>query len=78
MVYTCLRCGEHKELREGKKTGNSLKAYQQMREELRKSFLKSDAELCPDCLAMVLQFVRSAVNTDDFLRRASRKVRVHY
>lgn len=78
MVYTCLRCGERKEIREGKSTGNSLKAYEQMREELRNSFLKSDAELCPSCLGTLLSFVRTSASTEDFIRRASRKVRTQY
>ncbi len=78
MVYTCLRCGEHKEIRDGKRTGNSLRAYEKMREELRNSFLKSDAELCPDCLTILLQFIRSSVSTERFLVRSSRKVRIHH
>jgi len=76
MVYTCLRCGQHKEIRKGKTSGNSLKAYEMMREELRNSFLKCDVELCPDCLMKLLKdFVRNAVDTQTFIRRASYKIR---
>lgn len=39
MVYTCVKCGDRKELRDGSKTGNSLIAYEKMREELQTSFL---------------------------------------
>jgi len=75
MVYTCLRCGAHREIRQGKATGNSLKAYERMRDELRNSFLKCDAELCPDCLTKLLQFVRTSVSTQEFILRASRNIR---
>jgi hypothetical protein len=75
MVYTCLRCGEHREIRRGKATGNSLRAYERMRDELRNSFLKCDVELCPDCLEKLLQFVRTGVGTQEFVLRASRNIR---
>jgi hypothetical protein len=79
MVYTCLRCGEHRELRRGKRTGNSLLEYERMRQELRNSFLKSDAELCPDCLEKLLKdFVRTRIDTEQFVRRAGYKIRARF
>jgi hypothetical protein len=46
-----------------------------MRDELRNSFLKCDVELWPDCLMKLLQFVRTAVGTQEFVLRASRNIR---
>lgn len=73
MIYMCVRCGERREIRQGSRTSNSLIAYQERRQELRQSFLRSDAELCPGSLGMLLEFVRSAPKEEEYVDKVLRR-----
>jgi hypothetical protein len=75
MVYTCVKCGEHAELREGRRTGGGVQEYEAMRKQLRKSFLKADVELCPTCLKDLVTFVNNRVGAKEFAEQAIRQVR---
>ena len=59
MVYECVRCGNDGQLRSSRRPGNSLAEYEAMQKRLRDSFLKSCPELCPSCLAELVEWVTS-------------------
>jgi hypothetical protein len=60
MYYKCLRCGNEKELRKGKRTGNNRAQYLDLETEMQESKVlqlkktSGTRRLCPPCLGEIL------------------------